>query len=563
MNLLQAFARYIGQSAVRRHLLFIVATFLTISFAGYYFGTFDQASHIPFLEKHIDSTLFPGDHFFDLRFLHYSYFWLFFEPFYRLGVLEISMFVTHVIVIYLTFWAIWRLSYTLFKNELTSLLSVIVFILPHVSFGGFTVFEFSLLNRTFVLPFLLLTIEFYLRKKYLLTFFLLGLMYNLHALSVNFVLLMVLFDCLMQFRKVGGLRTIMLGISIFLLGALPVLAWRFGSSPVDFSIHQTWFSIISRSLLSHLFYPFSRYPYILFMTIGGVSTIILFFISSYFTPSKKHNQTIINFIFAILTILVIEVITTARLQSTIIIESQIIRASVFLTIFCYFYLTNYAVKQYQSGRAKELNFFLLIGAIILSLSPFIALVAWGMQKFISVKRLWREFSIIAIVILSFLCSLVVSYKIGVWRPGIYIFAQRSAWYNAQLWANNHTRKDEVFITPPYLWSFYTLDWRVISKRSSVSTLSELLEAAFSPEYINYWKERFEAVAPGAIDQFNGNAYSSIEITKKAFSRLTLENLKDISDRFSASYLVVERSQQYLLPVVYKNQSYIIYSLKDL
>lgn len=176
------------------------------------------------------------------------------------------------------------------------------------------------------------------------------------------------------------------------------------------------------------------------MTVGGISTIVLFFISSYFAPSKEHNRTITNFVFAILMTLVIEVITAAWLQSTIIIESQIIRASVFLTVFCYFYLTNYAVKQYQSGKAKELNPFLFIGATILSLSPFIALVALGMQKFLRVNHLWRDFLIIVMIILSFSSILAVSYKIGVWRPGIYIFAERPAWYDAQMWARNHTRK---------------------------------------------------------------------------------------------------------------------------
>ncbi len=563
MKLLQTLATRIKQSVVQRHLFLIISTILVLCFAGYYFGTFDQAIHIPFLKKDIDPTLFPNDHFFDLRYTHYSYFWRLFAPFYRLGVLEISMFIAHVIIVYLTFWALWRLSFTLFKNELTSLLCVIAFILPHVSFGGFTIFEFSLLNRTFVLPFLLLALDFYLRRRYLLAFFILGLMYNLHVISVNFVLLMFLFDYLLQFWRRGGIRTISLGISMFIVGALPVLVWKLGSSPIDFGIHREWFSIISSSLLFHLFFLFSRDPYILFITIGGISTVLLFFVSRYFTPPKIHDQTITNFIFAILIILAVEMITAIWFPVTITIQSQIIRAGIFLTIFCYFYLANYVVEQYQSGKTKNLDSLLLIGALIFSLSPFIILIVWGIQKFIRVESLWRNFSIVVLIILFFVSISVVSYKAGVWRPGVYIFAQQSAWFNAQLWARNHTRKDEVFITPPHLWLFYILDWRVVSERSTVSTLSEVLEAAFTPEYINYWKVRFNAVAPGAISRFNGNAFTSLKITKEAFYQLTVEDLKTISQRFMASYLVVEKPHRYSLPVAYQNQDFIIYSLKSL
>ncbi len=564
MKFLRDLAHNIGKSTIRLQLLFIIATFLSIGFMGYYFGTFDQASHIPFLKKYIDSSLFPGDHFFALRFTHYSFFWFLFLPFYRLNFLEVSMFIVHLLTIYLTFWAIWKLSQTLFDNHLISFLSVLAFILPHMGFSGFTIVEFSLVNRTFVLPFLLIALDLYLRRKYYLSFFILGIMYNFHVISVNFILFMILFDYLLQFKRNGGWKTIIVGLTLFISGAAPVLIWKFGSSVTDLSLHWEWFSLISRGFLYHLFYPFSRYPHILFMTLGGISTIILFFITRRFAPSTKYNRSVTNFVYAILVILLIEVITALWIPLDIIIESQIMRASLFLTIFCYFYLASYIVKKFQSGKLKEVDLLLLTGALIFSLSPIVALAVLAIQNLIGrLTRRGAELFSFFIIIISFVAILIVAYQNNIWRPGLHIFAQRSTWYDAQLWAHNHTPKNAIFITPPYLWGLYDLDWRVISERSTVSTLPELLEAAFSPKYIDYWKTRFEAVAPGAINQFKGNTFNNLEITKKAFSRLTLPSLKYISNRFKASYLVVERPQQYLLPIVYKNQNYIIYSLKDL
>src|SRR4030042_2925303 len=135
------------------------------------------------------------------------------------------MFIIHILATYFTYWAIWRLTKTIFSNSLTSLLSVIAFILPHMSFAGFTVFEFSLLNRTFVLPFLLLAIDYYLKKYYWLAYLILGLMYNLHVVSVNFVLAMFLFDSVLRLKKVG-LKNLIMSMFLFFLAASPVFIWK-------------------------------------------------------------------------------------------------------------------------------------------------------------------------------------------------------------------------------------------------------------------------------------------------------------------------------------------------
>jgi hypothetical protein len=79
-----AIAERLYCSAALRHLLFLLAAATTILLLGYYFGTFDQSVHIPFLRQAVDPTLYPGDRFFDLRHQFFSYFWFFFEPFYRL-----------------------------------------------------------------------------------------------------------------------------------------------------------------------------------------------------------------------------------------------------------------------------------------------------------------------------------------------------------------------------------------------------------------------------------------------------------------------------------------------
>jgi hypothetical protein len=556
---LQTTAYRFGRSTSYHRLLLAVATLISISFIGYHFGTFDQAIHIPFLKKYADPTLYPNDPFFDLRLTHYSYFWFFFLPFYRLGVLEPTMFVVYLAAIYTTFWALWRLSITLFGNQLAALISVIGFILPHIGFAGFSTIEFSLLNRTFVLPFLLLALDLYLRRRYVLAFLLLGLMYNIHVISVNFVLGMLLLDCALQFRRVGW-RNIVLGMIVFVVAALPVLIWKMQGPPVDFGAHWEWFSIISRGMLYSLFFLLAPYPQVLLVTACGVSTVALFFLARRYAPSPSHDRTVTNFVWAALLILAVQELTAHWYPATIVVQSQIIRAGVFIIIFAYLYCAHAIAKRYQSGASGRLDFVLLVGALALSIVPFVLLVVWSFERLIASVR-WRRLATALIVPATFLGTLVGVYQARLWQPGVYIFAQRSPWYDVQGWARDHTARDAVFITPPQIWWFYDLEWRVVSERSTVVTLSELLEAAFSPEYIGRWKPRFEALAPGALDQFQGDVYTNIGITARAFYSLSSDDLRRIAHQYGASYLVVEKPHRYSFPIVYENDGFTVYDLR--
>jgi hypothetical protein len=99
-----------GTSPFKRHLLFLIATAVTMPFVGYHFGTFDEAMHIPFLKYMADPTLYPGDPMLSLHSIYYSFFWYAFIPVLRMGWLEPVLFILHCCTTYLTFWAVWELS---------------------------------------------------------------------------------------------------------------------------------------------------------------------------------------------------------------------------------------------------------------------------------------------------------------------------------------------------------------------------------------------------------------------------------------------------------------------
>ncbi len=564
----KSLADNLAQSAPRRHALFFGAAVFTIVFIGYHFGTFDQAIHIPFLKKYVDPTLFPNDPFFELRNQHYSFFWFFFQPFYRFGILEPVMFVVYLFAVHLTFWALWTLALQLFGNARSALLTVIAFCIPHIGFAGFPIFEFSLLNRTFVLPFLLWGIILFLRGRYLWAFALIGAMYNLHVVSVNFVIAMFLFDGVLEFKRIGW-KNIVFGLGLFVVCALPVLIWKFTTSHADLTPRPDWFEIIAKGTLYNLFFLIAPYPHILFITASGLSAVAMFFIARWPNPAPGYDRTMTNFVYAALIILGVQIITAQWYPATLIVQSQIIRAGIFILIFAYIYFAHYLITRWETSPMAALDAGVQMAAYVLSPLPPIALVVWGLGKLVGSAK-WRgALSALALVAL-FAGSLVIVLQYRIWYPGIYIWARQDPWYETQVWARDNTARETVFITPPHIWWLYESEWRVFSERSTVSTLSELLEAAFAPEYMDYWQPRFEAVAPGALARFQGNFFENIEITAAAYYNLHEPDIQRLACTYHASYFVVEKTHPYNFPIAisadgqpFENHEFIIYDLRAL
>jgi len=583
LTALTAFAERIQHSRVQRHFLFAALTIFTVSFLGYHFGTFDQFVHLPFLKAYVDPTLYPNDPFVALRDQNYSYFWRLFEPIYRLDlwlverypeamrqwpeplILGSVLFLLHLLATHLTFWALWRLSLELFDHPLTALITAAMFAMPHTGFAGFPVIEFSLLNRTFVLPFLLLALWLFLRRRYWLAFALLGVLYNLHVLSVNFALAMFLLDCVLEWRRIGP-RNTAVGLALFVIMALPVLIWRAsdpGQNGSSLALRPEWLDIVARGTLLNLFYLIAPYPHILFSTLSGLSAVALFFIARR-SVSSPHQRTLMIFMSAVLVILSVQVVTAHWLPITILIQLQIIRAGVFALIFAYLYFTRYIVARYQAGALSDGDALALGLALFTGTFAVAPLLAWLVIRWVKAPA-WRRAGALVVIVGMLAFTVGLANALNIWRPGLYPFAQRTAWYEAQRWARDHTPKAALFITPPHLWWLFTPEWRVFSERASVATIVELMQAGLAPSHLDVWRPRFEALAPGAIAQFRGNILENIGIIARAFYGLSSDELARLARHYQASYLVVEKLQSPSRPwlVVYENEGFIIYDLRSI
>lgn len=556
-------AAQVESRPVMRHLFFLACTLATLAILGYYFGTFDQYAHIPFLKKYADPTLFPNDPFLELRNENYSYFWLAFVPAVRAGVLEPVMFVVYVAVTYASFWLLWKLSMELFASPRAALLSTIAFVVPHLGFGGFPIFEWSLLNRIFALPFALGAVLLYLRGRPLWAWLVIGALFNVHVITMLFVAAMFGVDQLARliqtrFERRRLLETLGSWV-IFVAAASPVLIWRLTSPAAKVPNNPEWFDVVVRGSLANLFEIVSPVPHILFVSACGLSTAALFVIAWRRTPTRTSElqHTIGRMNLAAGLIVAVQALTALVYPIDLINQLQVIRAGMWLNIFAHLWFARYLIERLEMLPGDK-RLFWLRALYVASPLPIVPALAWGLAR--RVRNATLGLSLMAVVAVGLIGgALVVVLPYGLWRPGFYPYGPTTEWEAIQRCARELTPKDALFITPPEKWSLYESDWRTFSERSTLATHDELLMIALAPIHYDTWKERFTQIAPGALEQFNSDFFEAQRVTREAYNGLSAEQLQSIAERYTVSYVV--REQPNTLPwetLQCDNEQYVIY-----
>jgi hypothetical protein len=551
-------AALLAGSRWRQHLLFALASAVAVIAVGYHVGTGDQSIHLPFLARWADPSLFPGDRFLDLRHTHYSFFWLLFVPVAQAGVLAATMLVVHVIATYLTFWAFYALARTLWNDPLAALLAVVVLLLPHLSFGAFPLFEFLLLPRTFVLPFTLLAMILHLRGRFQLACAVLGVVFNLHVISAGLMMVLLGFDALRRGRRLGPTR-LLGGAALFVAAAAPVLGWWLTSPQRAVAIDRDWLRTVSDGALQNAFALVSPHFYVWICTVSSLGGLAMIWLARRGRPRQAHDRAVDSFVLAGLGVLAVQVVTTTWLPVVAIVQAQILRVGVPLLILGYLHFAELLSRTYREGGLDRAGLAVLTAATtLLSVAAFPVVLFAGRRVLAraAVGRALAPAVIGGLVVVN----VTVALAYDAWRPGVYPGPGDSAWVRCQMWARDHTPRDAVFVTPPHLWWLYLPDWRVHSERSTVVTLSELLEIAFAPEYAPVWRERFEALVPGAQARFAGDYFANARLTGEVYRGLPTNRLLEVARRYGASFAVVERPSPHPLPVAWENEGFVVHDV---
>lgn len=552
-------ATYLNHHTFQRHIFFLSLAILATAINGYHYGTFDQVFHITFLQKFLHPELYPDDPFLGLRYYHFSYFWFPFVPLLKAGLLEIGMFIVHLLTVYSTIWMFWSLSELLFHSPIANLTLTIALLFPHLGFPGFQIIEFSLLNRTFVLPFILGSIWLYLKDKKLLAFFLLGLMFNLHVIYAIFALCMLLLNEAIGYRWRNWWQPL-LRMAAFVMAGSPVLIWRMQTgNGIDLTLRPEILDLVSRGLLFTVYYPIAWIPHVIGNLVAGFGTVWAFVSGYRLSPKNTLHLTMRNFALAIVILIGVGVIASYLLPVTIFLQMQLLRVGVFMLYFGMLYASYFITEQFNRGNLNKIEFFLIGLSFILLINPLAAIALYYLVLALKKTR-FQPAWLIPVVIVFQAITVWVSIRSELWAPGFHIYGPNTPWREVQEWAQDNTPVDAKFITPPHQFWHYTPDWRVFSERASLATIPEIMEIPFDPSFEESFRERFGALAPGAIEKFNGNYMQSLQFTEQAFYSNTTTDFVSLGCQFGADYLVVEADHPAELDSIYENSEFIVYRL---
>ena len=528
-----------------------VLTLLTLILMGYHFGTGDQISHLTFLSKQLNPSLFQNDPFLQLSAYHYSYFWILLIPLLKFFSLEILLFVLHACSLYLTFWLLFEFTQTLFHHKLTSYLTASAFVFPKFSFMFIPIIEFSVVNRTFVFPFLLLSLILFLKKKYILSFSLLGLVYNLHVISVHFILAMIIPTLLFTFRK-KEIPRILIGLLSFVLFASPVLLWKFGNSSLDLGVHMEWYSLIVKGGMAPLFNPIIP-PATLFTTISGIAGILLFFICK--RHFSSHEKKITLFVIFISISLTISYILYLIYPNTLLVQFQFTRIGKFLPLFTIPYCIHYALTRYKNKVFSLQQTTIFIASFLISGFLFIPLILLFL-----IKRKTNKIVLQSILISQLILTIFLSLQFTLWSPGIFIYPRKTSWNDVQLWAKENTPTTSTFITPPGKWWWYSSDFRTFSQRNTFVLLGDIFELAFFPGYLEEWQTRFDLLLPGMKERFRGDYFANTHMVEEAYNNISEEHFLAIAKQYDVTHIITTSKAPLSLAPQYENSDYFVYKI---
>lgn len=510
----------------------IISFFTLISplIYGYYFGVIDHHHYLPYLNKITNPALYPTDYYFSQPHFSYSPFNRFITGFSQLTNLDLAW--THLILylvsLWLLYYAVYKLSHTIYQKTTVSLIALTLFLLPKWAAQiGYLTHHFYFVSRDLSLAISLLALSFILNKNWIKSAILIAL-----ATLVN--------------------PSISLPIGLFWIIRLLQISKKSLSFALVPTIQKDWLTILkNRGTYSfpHLWKWTGWGNLFLFFSLLATSFLILKkkVFNQYFKPIKQ-------LLILCFSLFLVHFFITAIIPTPALIQFQLLRALNYIFIVS---LISFAACLNYLFKSKSL---LIQIATILSL---IGVHLWGdhltgwhfiailiLPAIIFLKPKFKtNFKLPAFNLIIFsLVFIHLIFKLLIIQPKInlpYYFHypnslinldQYQASFSLQTWAKNNTLINSVFLIPPNLPGF-----RSFSERSIVADLKDGGVTFYSPLYAKEWHQRMTDL--------------------KNYRQFNLKDFQNLNLKYSFDYLVVTQKHQPIdLPLVFQNQEFKIFQL---
>ncbi len=281
----------------------------------------------------------------------------------------------------------------------------------------------------------------------------------------------------------------------------------------------------------------------------------LFALSFRFRPPRllDHNK-ILVFIGTIVSLALIGTVFVEMIPIAFIMKLQLFRMTPYVILFCYIYISHHLSRRlFSSPSWIYVSFLYLIAASLVTRSPqplsqVTLLVIYIIHEiFIALKI--RTASAVSALVLIFNLANYFS------QPGLIGTIQVRSLTNKEInrnqvftWIRDHTPPDAIFVSPPLM-----NDFRFETNRATIVTFQAT--PLVRDNGMIEWRRRMFAVA-NLPDQYRVDT----TMIYTGFKTLTEEDVKELQQKYSTNYLLTESDMILDFPVLFNNETFIVYSI---
>jgi hypothetical protein len=564
-----------------------------LNWEGYEFGTRNHSIQIPLVKSLLAPDLYPLD---PIRASFGGFATFFYHGVAGLARLLGELEATYFVLYFATLVAFVSGAYCLGRvasGRVAGVLTAALFVSDFRSLAGESSHWSGLTHTEATSALLIWALVFHLGGRRLLSWALVGVAFDLHALAALYVAVMLFADGVARSRE-RGWGELIRGGALFALLASPVLAWIAISGWNDpIASVPRWLEIMRERSSLHAF-PFSTDPatyarYALLLSLGWLGLRV--------APESTLRRHFPAFALAIASMCAIGIVFAEWIPVPLVIRAQLLRSTRWLTYLSMVLVAGLVVERWSRGFGERVAACLAVAGVVLREPTWLAIAlafwsirardTWGRGPVLAAgaalaaagvtgaiqppeglgltvaavhfRRLlagpapWVCAALYLLMRGAARSALSRTVAVTAWvvclgwlAPQIYARHHSSTWQDSwkgvQDWAREHTPPETVFLTPPEESGF-----RVFSERATVAEWKDGTQQFFSNAFADEWWQRMHALGG------RGDAYH----------RMGRRRLIDVGRRYGARYVVFWAGKPLVLPRVFETRDFVVYELREL
>ena len=385
----------------------MVCFFILIN--GYFYGIGDaQHSVIPVVKKYINPDMYPKDYLVNIITPSYfTYMYLILASLTKIMSMEIVFFVIYFISTFFSFLGIFMIAEHLF-NKKAAYLSVLFFLITKPALGHAIFDRFSLEPSVMGFPFMVFAIYFFLRKRYVPCFIVLGVGFNIHAILSLLTFAVLILYVLISYKK-HKILNLLKYVAVFIIFASPLLIWRFISSgssyPLLYIVPPQTLTVLRSVVGHHTFIS----EWDIFRWIVFAVYFLLFLLALKYKPQKEKHLDVLGIIVAVAIVSLLSYIFIEIIPISVAITFLPFRSTLIPILFFIIYISNYLIKVYEERGHTEKIVSIGTGAAIL-VSNFKAILLFFLLLIaLKYRQKWISLPIFVMALLGFILGIVATF----------------------------------------------------------------------------------------------------------------------------------------------------------